>query len=183
MPEIINLEDINKKYIIERIKHGDIFIYPTDSVYALGCNALKRESVRKIKEIKNGSFLSVVAPNKNWIYQNFEVLNRNFVKKLPGPYTYVFNTKKKAFSNSINSESKAVGIRLLNHPFSDIIKKAGIPFVVEDIELKKKKARNIKDIPKKILNFVDIVIDGGYLHSYPSTIIDLTSEIAKIVKR
>jgi tRNA threonylcarbamoyl adenosine modification protein (Sua5/YciO/YrdC/YwlC family) len=186
MSEIIDFNDINKKELINRIKQGDIFIYPTDTVYGLGCNALKQGSVQLLREIKkrDGGPLSVIAPNKQWITKNFEVLNKNFIKKLPGPYTYILKIKKRAVARNVNPGIKTLGIRLPDHKFIDLVKKAGVPVISTGVNFSGlKEAREISQIPNKILNSVDFVIDAGYLHNYPSTLIDLTSEIPKLVKR
>lgn len=186
MPEILNFDEIKKSEIVKRIKEGDLFIYPTDTVYGLGCNANKQGSVQLIKEIKKRDQkpLSVIAPNKQWITKNLEVTNKSFIRKLPGPYTYVLKIKKRAVARNVNPGLKTLGIRMPDHPFSELIKKAKVPFITTSVNYPgKKSARKINEIPRRILNSVDIVIDGGYLPNYPSTVIDLTEKIPKIVRR
>ena len=79
---------------------------------------------------------------------------------------------------------KTLGVRLPDHEFIELIKKAKVPFVSTSVNVSgRKEAKSIRGIPKKILNSVDIVINDGYLHNYPSTFIDLTGKIPKIVKR
>ncbi len=186
MSEIIKFDEINKRDIVKRIKQGELFIYPTDTIYGLGCNALKQGSVQLIKEMKKRDErpLSVIVPNRQWIYKNLNVLNKRFIQKLPGPYTYILEIKKRAVARNVNPGLKTLGIRMPDHPFMNLIKKAGVPFITTSVNYSgKKPARNIKDIPKGILNRVDVVLDDGFLHNYPSTIIDLTSEVARIIKR
>ncbi len=186
MPEIINFSEINKRDVVKRIKQGELFIYPTDTIYGMGCNALKQGAVQLLKEIKNRDEkpFSVIAPNKQWIYKNLEVTNKRFIQKLPGPYTYILKIKKRAVARNVNPGLKTLGIRMPDHPFTNLIKKSGVPFITTSVNYSgKKPARNIKDIPRRILNKVDIVLDNGFLHNYPSTLIDLTSDIAKIIKR
>ena len=186
MPEIVNFNEINKSEIVRRIKDGDLFIYPTDTVYGLGCNAMKQGSVQLIKEIKsrNEKPLSVIAPNRQWIRKNFEVINKNFIKKLPGPYTYILKIKNRAVARNVNPGMKTLGIRIPDHAFADLIKKAKVPFITTSVNYAgKSPARKIKDIPKRILSRVDIIIDDGFLPNYPSTVIDLTGKMARIIKR
>ena len=183
---IIEFKEINKADIVRKIKNGDVFIYPTDTIYGLGCNALNEESVERIRKIKGreGKPFSVIAPNKQWILKNFKILNKNFIKKLPGPYTYILNTKKKLVAKGVNGGMKTLGVRLPDHEFVELIKRAKVPFVSTSVNVSgKKEAKSIKGIPKRILNSVDIVINDGYLHNNPSTLIDLTGKIPKIVKR
>ena len=186
MPEIVNFNEINKSEIVRRIKDGDLFIYPTDTVYGLGCKAMKQGSIQLIKEIKGRDEkpLSVIAPNKQWIRKNFEVINKNFIKKLPGPYTYILNVKKRAVARNVNPGMKTLGVRIPDHPFTELIKKSKVPFITTSVNYSgKRSARKIKEIPRRILNKVDIILDDGFLPNYPSTLIDLTEDIARIVKR
>ena len=186
MGKIVNFNDINKSEIVRRIKQGDIFIYPTDTIYGIGCNALAEDSVEKIRRIKRrrDKPFSVIAPNKQWISKNFDIVHKNFIKKLPGPYTYILKTRKKLVASSVNLGFKSLGVRLPKHDFVELIKKARVPFVSTSVNFSGgKEAKSIKQIPRRILNSVDIIVDDGFLHNYPSTIIDLTGKIPKIVKR
>ena len=186
MPDIYNFDEINKSEIVRRIKSGEIFIYPTDTVYGLGCNALKQGSVQLINELKKreNKPLSVIAPNKTWITKNLEIPNKKFIKKLPGPYTYIFKIKKRAVARNVNPKLNKLGVRIPDHKFTDLIKKANVPFITTSVNFSgQKPARSLKQVSRQILKNVDIVIDDGYLPNYPSTIIDLTSEIPKLMKR
>ncbi len=180
MPDYINFKDLDET-IIKRIKSGDIFIHPTDTIYGLGCNALIEESVNRIREIKKSDKpFSVIAPNKQWIYKNLEVKNKNYIKKLPGPYTFVLKTKKKIVAKNINLGMKTLGIRIPDHNFTRFIK---VPFVTTSVNLTgKKPIIDIKNISRKILDNVDIVIDDSILDNKPSTVIDLTEKIPKILR-
>ena len=186
MPDIYKFNEIKKSEIIKRIKSGEIFIYPTDTVYGLGCNALKQGSIQIINEIKKREKkpFSVIAPNKNWIFDNLKVKNKHFIKKLPGPYTYIFEVKKRAVARNVNPGLKTLGIRIPDHPFTNLIKSADVPFITTSVNFSgKPPARSINDIPRSIMKKVDVIIDNGYLHNYPSTLIDLTDEIPKLIKR
>ena len=187
MVEIIPLQEIDEKYLIERVEAGDIFIYPTDTVYGLGCNAVNSNSVLDLKAIKkrdSNKPLSVIAPSKKWIYDNFEISKKSYVQTLPGPFTFIFNVKKNSVSREVNPGKNTLGVRIPHHPFTRLIQRAKIPFITTSVNLSgKRPIREIKNIPKSILKKVDFVIDGGFLHNQPSTIIDLTQEMPKIVKR
>ncbi|MEK6951697.1 MAG: Sua5/YciO/YrdC/YwlC family protein, partial [Nanoarchaeota archaeon] len=83
----------NKKEFIKKIKHGSIFIYPTDTIYGLGCISINKRSINKIKQLKqrtNKPF-SIIVPSKNWILKNCKS-NKNlkmYLKKIPGKYTLI----------------------------------------------------------------------------------------------
>jgi len=98
-----------KEKYFDLFKKGKVFIYPTDTIYGLGCDALKEKAVEKIirmKERKNKP-MSIIAPNKEWIKENC-ILNKNaekWMKKLPGKYTLIMNLKnKKSISNLVNQK-------------------------------------------------------------------------------
>jgi len=187
MVEIIPLHEIDTKYLIERIEAGDIFIYPTDTVYGLGCNALNSDSVLDLKNIKkrdNNKPLSIIAPSKKWIYDHFEISKKSYVQTLPGPFTFIFKVKKNGVSREVNPGRNTLGVRIPYHSFTRLIQRANVPFITTSVNLSgRRPIREIKNIPKNILKKVDFVIDGGFLHNQPSTILDLTRKMPRIVKR
>lgn len=187
MNSIINFKEINKKEIINKIKSGELFVYPTDSVYSLGCNALKAASVQEIKKIskkEENKPLSVIAPSKEWIYKNLKVSNKSYVQKLPGPFTFILEIKKRATARNVNLGWKTLGVRIPNHPFMELIRSANVPFITTSLNIDENKpVRNIKQIPNYIKKKVGLIIDDGYLPNYVSTVIDLTHVPPKIVSR
>ncbi|MDD5331981.1 MAG: L-threonylcarbamoyladenylate synthase [Candidatus Nanoarchaeia archaeon] len=183
--EIIAINNIKKNRIVKDIREGKIFIYPTDTIYGLGCNALDREAVSKIRGIKereNKPF-SVIAPSKKWIFDNFKA-NKSYIDKLPGPFTFVVKMNKKGIvAENVNLKSNTLGVRIPNHIFSVLVQEAKVPFITTSVNISGKKPINsVKEIPKKILKNVDIIIDEGTLNNNPSTVIDLTGKTAKILR-
>ena len=87
----------NKDGYISLIKSGAIFIYPTDTIYGIGCNALLNGKVKKIRDIKlnPSSPFSIIVPSKEWIYENCIVTDESeeYIKQLPGPYTLILPLK------------------------------------------------------------------------------------------
>ena len=80
--------------MIEKLK-TEIFIYPTDTIYGLGCDATNEKLVKELREIKNRDDkpLSVIAPSVKWIFDNFDVGLELLEKYLPGPYTLLLKKK------------------------------------------------------------------------------------------
>ena len=104
-----------KEKYFELFKKGKVFIYPTDTIYGLGCDALNKEAVRKIIEIKerNNKPMSVIAPNKEWIKENCTIEKKanKWMKKLPGKYTLIVNlTGEKPMSSlkDLNNKVKKI---------------------------------------------------------------------------
>lgn len=187
MVEIIPFGEIDAQDIIKRMKAGEIIIYPTDTIYGLGCNASKPGSVSMIRSIKGRDSekpLSVIAPSKKWIYEHFEINKKSYVQTLPGPFTFILNMKRRCVARNVNPGSETLGVRIPYHAFTRLVQRANIPFITTSVNLSgQKPVREIKEIPKSILRKVDVVIDGGFLPNHPSTIIDLTGEMARILKR
>ncbi len=187
MPEIIPFDKVKEKKIVKAIKEGKIIIYPTDTIYGLGCDAQNTKAVLKIRMIKDRESekpFSIIAQSKQWIYQNFEV-NSAYIRKLPGPFTFILRAKKtKLVSNYVTKNVNILGIRIPDHPFTKLIQKARTPFISTSVNLSgKKPITSIKNIPKKIFREVDLIIDGGKLQNPPSIIIDLTGNIPRIIPR
>ncbi|MDO8460248.1 MAG: L-threonylcarbamoyladenylate synthase [Nanoarchaeota archaeon] len=184
-------EDVNKdrNFVIKELRKGKIFVYPTDTIYGLGCNALIPKNVEKIRKIKNryGKPFSVIVPDIHWVEKNC-LLNENsrkWLKILPGPYTFILKLKNgKAIAEEINLGLDSIGIRIPDHWISEIVKEAGVPFVTTSVNLSGSNfMKEVKEINPKITMGVDYIIDEGRIDGKPSSIINLTGEREKIVKR
>jgi len=177
---ICRLEDCQEKELVEEIRKGGIFIYPTDTVYGLGCNALKRKSVLKIRKMKKTSHpFSVIAPTKQWIQEHLQVRHQSFLKKLPGRYTLIFEKRNKGFLREA-SGADTLGVRIPNNDFAKLVRKAGVPFVTTSVNVSgKRPIKRISRIPKTFLKDIDFVINDGTLNNPPSRIFDLTGEKPK----
>lgn len=160
--------------ILESIKDGSIFIYPTDTIYGLGCNAENREAVEKIKQIKGREAdkpLSLIAPSKDWILQNTTAEKTLIDKYLPGPYTLILNKKDPDFLSHL-SPIPTLGIRIPDHAFTKNIEKAKVPFITTSVNLSSEPpAKQIEEIKPEILNKVDKIVNTGPLSGTPSTLI------------
>lgn len=183
--KIIKLKDLLKdkklqKQIIKQIRSGAIFIYPTDTIYGIGCNALNSKAVKKIRKIKKTNHpFSVITPSKKWILKNFIIKHRKFLQKLPGRYTLIFRMKGKPVPEIVSK--KTLGLRIPAHQFTKIIQKARVPFVTTSANLSGEPVINqVESIT--FSNEVDFIIDGGILKNPASTIFDLTDEKPKKIR-
>lgn len=167
--------------LIKNIKQGKIFIYPTDTIYGLGCNAENKKSVDKIKKIKQrekNKPLSVIAPSMQWIKENC-IVNVNLSKYLPGPYTIILKKKNKQFLNHV-SDTDYLGVRIPDNKFTKKIQKAKVPFITTSVNLAgEKPIKKISEIPEKIMGLVDVIIDEGELNGKPSTLVVGGKEIRR----
>lgn len=159
--------------LIKKIRQGKIFIYPTDTVYGLGCDAGNVSAVARIKEIKKrdvGKPLSVIAPSVEWIRRNL-VVDVDLSKYLPGAYTVVLKKKDKDFLKWVSS-GDSLGVRIPKNKLTKTIQKAGVPFITTSVNLSgEEPVKSVNEIPKSIKNKIDEIIDGGVLDGCPSTLV------------
>ena len=167
---------------IEDIKHGAIFIYPTDTIYGLGCDATNIESVDMIRKIKyrdGDKPTSIIAPSKEWIKEHCIVGEDLLNKYLPGPYTLILKKKDPEFLKHV-SLNDSLGVRIPDCEFNDLIEKAGVPFITTSVNLVGEPfAVKISDVSHDILDVVDIIIGVGKLDGRPSTIVVDGKEIKR----
>jgi tRNA threonylcarbamoyl adenosine modification protein (Sua5/YciO/YrdC/YwlC family) len=172
------------KKVVDVLRSGGLIIYPSDTVYGLGCditNTKALERIAKIKGIKlekaNFSFVCSDLSNlSDYVKQidtsTFKILKRS----LPGPYTFILPG-----NNNLPKEFKkktTVGIRVPdNNIIIEVVKMLGNPIVstsIHDDDEVLEYSTDPELIFEKWQNLVDLVIDGGYGDNIPSTIIDLS---------
>lgn len=174
------LEDpLVRAEVLRAIRRGDIFIYPTDTIYGIGCNALKTNAVKKIRALKKrdaGKPFSIIAPTKAWIRAHVRVRHAKFLAKLPGPYTLLLEKKNPLFLRQVSARP-ALGVRIPAHAFSALVKEADVPFVTTSVNLSGQPSiRCVEDAPPSIAKHVHWILDAGELNNPPSTIYDLTGK-------
>ncbi|MFH0868081.1 MAG: L-threonylcarbamoyladenylate synthase [Candidatus Woesearchaeota archaeon] len=169
------------------IENSPVFIYPTDTIYGLGCSATNKEAVEKIRDIKqrkNNPF-SVIAPSKEWIDENC-VINDNakdWIKRLPGPYTLVLKTKKQCVAENIAPDLDTLGIRIPDHWFSNFVNEIDIPITSTSVNKSSEDfMTSLEDLDADIKSRVDFIVYEGPKQGKPSKIIDLTDE-EKVIER
>jgi L-threonylcarbamoyladenylate synthase len=165
----------------EKIKEGKIFIYPTDTIYGIGCDATNINSVEKIKELKGRDKdkpLSVIAPSIEWIEENL-VVDCEFGKYLPGPYTPILKKKNPDFLKHV-SIGDSLGVRIPACDFTKEIETAGVPFITTSVNLSGEPfAVSLKDVKEEIKKKIDIFVDSGELNGRPSTLVINGQEVKR----
>ena len=189
--EIINKDEfkIRKQEILLKIKKGSVFIYPTDTIYGIGSNALNHDSVKKIREAKNRDEMpfSVIAPSKEWIKENCEINERveEWIEKLPGPYTLILKLKNsEAVEHIVNNGMRTIGVRIPLYWTTDIAKELNLPIVTTSANLAGQEfMTSFDDLNVDVKNKVDFMINEGKIKGKPSTLIDLTKDEVDIKER
>jgi len=171
---------MNIKILKQEILKGKIFIYPTDTIYGIGCNVLNKKAVNKIRQIKRRDKkpFSVIAPSFEWVKEKC-IVNSDLKEYLPGAYTIILKKKNPSFLNWV-SDKETLGIRMPNHHFTRKIQKANVPFITTSVNFSGEKPfLSIEKIPKEILNKIDHIINEGKLSGKPSTLIVEGKEIKR----
>lgn len=177
--------------VVEVLRNGGIIIFPTDTVYAFGCdifNARAVESIIKLKEkdIRKAD-LSFVCHEMSQISEYAKMDDYAFKlmkKNLPGPFTFLLNGSNrlpKLFKNK-----KVVGIRMPGNNIAlDIVRELGNPIMVSSVFTDEDTLEYIADpelIEERFGSQVELVIDGGYGGTTTSTIVDCTGEEPEIIR-
>ena len=171
-----------RKWIIHSIRNGSIVIYPTDTIYGIGCDVSNSKAVKEIQDAKKRTNpFSVIVPSVTWIEKHLVIPHgsKDLIKKsFPGPFTFIMKVKnKKMLPEMAVSEKNTVGVRIPDNYFCDVMRKEKILMVTTSVNIHgKEPVRNIQDIPKNIAKIVDIAINAGPVNNPPSSIIDLTSK-------
>lgn len=177
-----------KRISLNELKNlsGKIFIYPTDTIYGIGCDATNSKLVRKIRELKNreNKPFSIIAPSKKWIHDNCVLTGegREWLKKLPGPYTLVLKMKKKCVSDEVAKEK--VGVRIPANEFTKKVRAFGKPFVTTSVNISGEPSlKNPDKLKSSIAKGVDYLVDAGIIRGKASTVVDLSSGKAIILRK
>ena len=189
-PQNTDMKKIAK--IVECLKDGGVIIYPTDTVYGMGCDIHNARSVERIAQLKgikpqknNFSFicydLSHIADYAKVDNQAYKLMK----KSLPGPFTFVLETTNKV--PKLFAHKKTVGIRIPDNNIPRLIVNGlGNPIVTTSIHDDDDILEFSTDpelIYEKYKNLVDMVIDGGYGQNVPSTIVDATNDNFEIIRQ
>jgi len=179
--------------VVEVLRKGGLIIYPTDTIYGLGCDITNPKAIEKICRIRgikpdkaNFSFIchdlshisDFIKPIDN---TTFRVLK----KALPGPFTFIFNANNNV-PKLLSSNKKTVGIRVPDNNIARcIVKELGNPILSTSIKDDDELVEYSTDpelIYEKYQELVDLVIDGGYGDNEASTVIDCTNGEFEIIR-
>lgn len=190
-------ENPNPKHIrqvVDLLEVGGIIIYPTDTVYAIGCDIRANRAIDKIARLKG---LNPQNPDLSLIFHDMSQLSEYTVirdnstfkllkRNLPGPFTFIVranNQIPKLFKN----KKKTVGIRIPDNSIVlEIVRELGRPIITTSVHDPDEIIEYTTDpelIHEKYKEFADIVIDGGYGRNEASTIVDCTGEEPEILRQ
>jgi tRNA threonylcarbamoyl adenosine modification protein (Sua5/YciO/YrdC/YwlC family) len=181
------------EHIVRALRNGAVIIYPTDTIYGMGCdihNARAVERVARIKGIKPAkNDFSFICYDLSHIADYARVRNQAFKlmkRLLPGPFTFLLDASGNV-PKLLNTNKKMVGIRVPDHDIPrQIVRELGNPIITTSIRDEDEVVEYSTDpelIFEKFQHQVDIVIDGGYGGNVASTIVDATDDEFTIVRQ
>ena len=179
------------RQVVDCLKSGGIIIYPTDTIYGLGCDINQHKAVEKICQIKNvqpqKANLSFICYDLSDLSQYAKQLNtsvyRSLKQHLPGPYTFILDASRQV-PKILKTKKDTVGIRIPDNNIArNIVRELGNPILSASLPGEfVEEYTDPEIIHDKFENLVDLVIDGGIGGIVPSTIIDFTSESAELIR-
>ncbi|MAG60596.1 threonylcarbamoyl-AMP synthase [archaeon] len=175
---------IRKRELARKILEGAIFIYPTDTIYGIGCNALNTAAIQKIRKIKQRptSPFSVWAPNKEWIQETCNTSDElaiEYLEKLPGPYTLILQLKENhKLPKVIFPGKKSLGVRIPDHYLSSFFQELDVPIITTSVNKAGERfMTSLETLNQEIQTQVHFIIYDGEIMNKPSKIINcLTTE-------
>jgi tRNA threonylcarbamoyl adenosine modification protein (Sua5/YciO/YrdC/YwlC family) len=180
--------------VVEVLQKGGIIIYPTDTIYGIGCDLMNRRAVERVCQVMNIKPLKL---NLSFICSDLSAISR-YVKRidtpvfkilkksLPGPFTFIFESSSNV-PKILGVNKKTVGIRIPDHPIPlAIVNQLGNPLItasIKDDDQLKEYTTDPEEIFNDFKHQVDLVINGGAGGHVPSTIVDFSGEEPQMVRR
>jgi tRNA threonylcarbamoyl adenosine modification protein (Sua5/YciO/YrdC/YwlC family) len=180
--------------VVEVLKRGGIIIYPTDTIYGIGCDLMNRKSIERLCQIMH------IKPHKldlSFICNDLSHISE-FVKRidtpvfkilkktLPGPYTFILESSSRV-PKILDVNKKTVGIRIPDHMIPRmLVEQLQNPLIttsIKDDDTIKAYTTDPEEIYEDFKNQVDLVIDGGIGGNVPSTVVDCTTEPITIIRQ
>jgi len=179
----INIEELNK--VSDTIQNDGIIVFPTETVYGIGANALSEKAIKKVYELKERETtkpISIIVSEKKEI-EKYAIINNKIEQKIidkymPGPVTLVLE-KKDVIPSIVTAGKNTIGIRIPDNKISiEILKKCKVPIAASSANISgMESGTDIKYIKNNLKNNVDIYIDSGKSEiGVPSTIIQVIDE-------
>lgn len=189
-----NPEPKKIKTVVDCLLDGGVIIYPTDTVYSIGCLLTKPKAIERVARIKgvkvDKANFSIVCHDLSNLSDYSRHVNTNIYKimkkALPGPFTFILDASNKV-PKYFNSDKKEIGIRIPNHLIPlQIVQETGVPLIstsVHDDDEVLEYTTDPELIYERYENLVDMVVAGGYGNNVASTVINCVSGLPEIVRQ
>lgn len=179
--------------VIDVLRKGGVIIYPTDTVYSIGCDLTNPKAVEKVARLKG---IKAEKADFSIIFNDLSMLStytksvdtptfKILKKALPGPFTFILNASS-AIPKLFKNKKKTIGIRIPDNNIPRIIvEKLGHPIIATSVHDDDDVIEYTTDpelILEKFDDLVDLVIDGGYGDNFASTVIDFTGGSPEVIR-
>ncbi len=188
--ELIKIHPLNPElrkinHVVAVVNRGGIIIYPTDTIYGIGCDLMNRRAVERlcrIMDVKPQKMnLSFICHDLSHISEYVKRLDtpqfKVLKKALPGPFTFIFESSTQV-PKILDVNKKTVGIRIPDHAIPrEIVRWMGHPLItssIKDDDVIKEYTTDPEEIYEDFKHQVDVVVDGGPGGNVPSTVVDFT---------
>ena len=176
--------------VVDCLKSGGVIVYPTDTIYGLGCDIFNRKGIKKIFQIKQRDArkpFSFICNDLAEVSQYAQVSNFAFKimkRHLPGPYTFVLDATR-IVPESLTTKQKTVGIRIPDNAIAQaIVRELGHPLVTTSANLSGEETpQDPREIDDEMGRMVDMVIDGGILMAEGSSVISLLNDEPEVLRQ
>ena len=180
--------------VVQTLNQGKVIIFPTDTVYGIGCDLFYHKAFQKIQQIKGQekakNNFSIIVKDLSMLAEYTRPINnaifRLMKKNLPGPFTFILNANSKV-PKLFQSKKRTLGIRIPDHRIlMAIVEELGHPLVTTSIHDEDEVVEYTTDpelIYEKYGQLVDTVIDGGYGSNEASTVVDCTTGEPNILRQ
>ena len=174
---------------VKIIKDGGVIIYPTDTVYGIGCDIYNKEALERIFRIKNESntkLFSFVCSDLKDIAKYARVSDYAYKMMkhlLPGPYTFILPASK-TDPKTLWTKRKTVGIRVPNNAVAlKLVHEVGNPIISTSVTTRKGQIMNDPDIIKVVFDkHIDMMLSSGFGNNTPSSIVDLSTDVPEVIR-
>ena len=176
--------------VVEVLRQGGVIGYPTDTIYGIGCDLFNKEAIEriyKLKKHKRNKPLSFICSDLKDISRYARVSNyayKTMRRLLPGAYTFILEATK-LVPKMVMTKQKTVGIRVPDNPIClALVGELGHPIISTSVYGPDEELySDPREIEERFGKNLDLVIDGGIIVAEHSSIIDLTDEVPKVIRR
>jgi tRNA threonylcarbamoyl adenosine modification protein (Sua5/YciO/YrdC/YwlC family) len=178
--------------VTDLLRRGGVVVYPTDSIYAIGCrigDKAAMEKIRRIRGLSKKHLFSMVCKDLSEIASYARVDNQNYrlIRSMtPGPYTFILPATKQVPKQLQHPRRRTVGIRVTTHPILRAMLEAlGEPLLSTTMQLQGDPVplTDPFEIFERVGHEVDLVIDGGSCGVEPTSVIDLVGALPEVIRR
>lgn len=188
---VLSLDDDQEMAIeraVETLKKGGVIVYPTDTVYGMGCDLLNKRAVDRIYQLKRlhrRKPLSFICADLTHISEYAKIGNGAFKamkRLLPGPFTFVLEATR-LVPKTMMTKQRTVGIRVPDHPVClELVKRLGRPLVNTSASESIDEVVSDPDQIEEKYHQADLMLSQGLLDSEPSTVVDYTMDVPSVLR-